>query len=50
MNSGVIMGTGIKDELFFTSMKFNTAELLELRSNGEKHWRIFNEFDIVQPF
>ena len=48
MNSRVIKGTRIKEEFFFSSRKFNTAELLELLSNGnnKNHRRTFHEFRI----
>ena len=41
LNYGVIKGTGLKDELFISSMKFNTSEM------RGKHWRIFHEFRVV---
>ena len=42
------MGTRIKEE-FFSSRKFNTAELLELLSNGNNKddRKIFHEFRVV---
>ena len=51
MNSRVIKGTRIKEEFFVSSRKFNTAELLELLSNGniKDHRRIFHEFGVGNP-
>ena len=48
LNSRVIKGTRIKEEFFFSSRKFNTAELLKLLSNrnNKNHRRIFHEFRI----
>ena len=51
MNSRVIKGTRIKEEFFFSSRKFNTAELLELLSNGNNkdHRRRFHDFGVGNP-
>ena len=40
------MGTRIKEEFFFSSRKINTAESLELLSNGEneKYRRILEDY------
>ena len=48
LNSWVIKGIRIKEEFFFSSRKFNTAELLKLLSNGSnKNQRIiFLEFRV----
>ena len=45
MNYQVIMETRIKEDFFFSSRKFNTAELLELLNNGNNkdHRRIFHK-------
>ena len=47
-NLNVIKGTRIKEEFFFSSMKFNTAELLKLLSNGSNkaHRRRVNVFEV----
>ena len=45
------MGTRIKEEFFFSSMKFNTAELPELLSTGsnKNHRRIVHVFGVGNP-